>query len=396
MTYEQEDIGMFEMNIATRHIRSRQRQTIFSVIAVALAVAIITISMSMLSGFTSYIVDATVENQPHVTVSPEDGEDYIYLYHGLLNYIQGQEGVIAVSPRYQGDCALQHRHNVEGAILHGINPGDEAKILNVKKDIVAGDFMSLTGPGNQIIIGSKLAENLEVEIGDAVTAEFPGSKPTDFTVTGILRTGTQADETLAYVNIGRAQDFYDKGDIITGIGVRIRDIHAADTLAETIDCETSYDAASMEGNREILDLIDQQTWFAYVFYIMIFAISGFGIANILIMVVMDKVGEIGMLMAMGTSRRSILLIFLFEACILGIMGVILGSVLGYVSSITLASYTIPVPPEMYFGLDHLPFLITPENFIIAGVFAMAISIVAGAYPAHRASKMDPVEAIHDV
>nr|QNO44975.1 hypothetical protein KIPOLAJF_00004 [Methanosarcinales archaeon ANME-2c ERB4] len=103
-----------------------------------------------------------------------------------------------------------------------------------------------------------------------------------------------------------------------------------------------------------------------------------------------------MLMAMGTSRRSILIIFLFEACILGMMGVIIGSVLGYVSSIMLASYTIPVPPEMYFGLDHLPFLITPENFIIAGVFAMAINIIAGAYPARRASKMDPVEAIHDV
>nr|QNO44559.1 hypothetical protein OHNFDOKE_00008 [Methanosarcinales archaeon ANME-2c ERB4]QNO45012.1 hypothetical protein BPECEDMP_00008 [Methanosarcinales archaeon ANME-2c ERB4] len=388
---------MFEMNIAIRHIRSRQRQTLFSVIAVALAVAIITISMSMLSGFTSYIVDATVENQPHVTVSPEEDEDHIYLYHGLLNYIQAQDGVIAVSPRYRGDCALQYRHNVEGVVLYGINPGDETKILNVEKDIIAGDFMSITGLGNRIIIGSKLAENLEVELGDAVTAKFPGSKPTDFTVTGIIRTGTQADETLAYANLGRVQDFYGKGDIITGIGVRVGDIYAADTLAEKIDCETGYDATSwMEGNREILDLIDQQTGFAYVFYIMIFAISGFGIANILIMVVMDKVGEIGMLMAMGTSRRSILIIFLFEACILGMMGVIIGSVLGYVSSIMLASYTIPVPPEMYFGLDHLPFLITPENFIIAGVFAMAINIIAGAYPARRASKMDPVEAIHDV
>jgi ABC-type lipoprotein release transport system permease subunit len=83
--------------------------------AVALSIAIITITMSMLSGFTSYIVDSTVENQPHVIVSPEEDEDYIYLYHGLLNYVQGQEGVIAVSPRYQGDSALQYRHNVEGA-----------------------------------------------------------------------------------------------------------------------------------------------------------------------------------------------------------------------------------------------------------------------------------------
>ena len=388
---------MFEMNIAIRHIRSRHRQTLFSVMAVALSIAIITITMSMLSGFSSYIVDSTVENQPHVTVSPEEDEDYIYLYHGLLNYVQGQEGVIAVSPRYQGDSALQYRHNVEGAELYGINPEDENRVVSVEKDIIAGDFKSLAMPGNRIILGSKLAENLEAEIGDAVTVKFPGSNPTDFTVTGIIRTGTPADETLAYANLGQVQDFYNKGDVVTGVGIRVRDIYAADMLAEKIDCETDYDATSwMEENREVLDLLDQQAGFVYIFYLMIFAISGFGIANILIMIVMDKVGEIGMLMAMGTSRRSILLIFLFEAGILGIMGVIIGSALGYVSCLALASYTIPLPPEMYFGLDHMPFLITAENFAIAGIFAMVINLIAGAFPARRASRMDPVEAIQDV
>jgi len=129
---------------------------------------------------------------------------------------------------------------------------------------------------------------------------------------------------------------------------------------------------------------------------MIFAISGFSIANILTMIVMEKVGEIGMLLAMGTSRKSILTIFLLEAGILGITGVMIGAVLGYISCILLISYTIPVPPEMYFGLDHLPIRIAPENFLTAGAFSMIINILAGIHPAHRASKMDPVEAIHSV
>jgi len=114
------------------------------------------------------------------------------------------------------------------------------------------------------------------------------------------------------------------------------------------------------------------------------------------MIVMEKVGEIGMLMAMGAPRRSIMLIFLLESGIFGLAGVIIGSVLGYIASLMIASYTIPVPPEMYFGMDHLPIVIVPENFVTAGVFAMVINLIAGAYPARRASRMNPVEAIHSV
>jgi ABC-type lipoprotein release transport system permease subunit len=338
-----------------------------------------------------------VENQAHITVSPKENEDDISLYHGLEKYIRKQEGVTAVSSYYQGDIALQHRDNVEGAVLYGINPKDEEQVLNVEKDMIAGDFKALAKQGNRIILGSKLAQNLEVDIGDTLTAQFPGSKPADFTIIGILQRGTSVDETLAYANLERVQELYNADGSITGMGIRISNIYAADALANRIDRETSYDAVCwMEQNSEILDLLNKQAQFVYFFYILIFTISGFGIANILIMIVMEKVGEIGMLMAMGTSRKSILFIFLFEAGILGMAGVMIGLVLGYISSILLASYTIPVPPEMYFGLDHMPFLIVPENFIIAGVFAMTINTLAGVYPARRASKMDPVEAIYSV
>ena len=388
---------MFEMTIAIRHIRSRRRQTFFSVIAVALAVAIIIISMSMLSGFMKNIIDVTVENQAHITVSPREDEDFIFLYHGLENYIRKQEGVIAVSSYYQGEAALQYRHNAEGVALFGVNPEDEDRVVQKEKDMIAGDFGSLDLPGRYMVIGSKLARNLDVDIGDTVTAQFPGSAPADFKISGIIQTGTQADETAAYANLKRVQDFYNAGDIITGMGIRVSDIYAANTLANKIDREADYDAVSwMEQNSEILDLIETQSQFVFIFYILIFAISGFGIANILIMIVMEKVGEIGMLMAMGVPRKSILFIFLLEACILGMAGVMIGSALGYVSALFLASYSIPIPPEMYFGMDHLPILIVPENFIIAGIFAMAIITMAGIYPARRASKMNPVEAIHSV
>jgi lipoprotein-releasing system permease protein len=388
---------MFELSVASRHIKSRRRQTLFSVIAVALAVGIIIVFMSMMSGYMSILIDSTVENQAHITVNPKENEDYIYLYHGLENYINDQEGVEAVSSYFQGEAALQYKHNAEGVLLYGINPEDENRVVNREKDMFAGEFASIENPGSRIVLGFKLAQNLDVEMGDTVTAQVPGTGPTDFTITGIFQTGTPLDETMAFVNLERMQDFYGTGDVITGMGIRMSDAYTAEDLANDISRETGYDAVSwIEQNAEILDLLKTSESLVYFFYIVIFSISGFGIANILIMIVMEKVGEIGMLMAMGTSRRSIMLIFLLEAGIMGMSGVIIGCVLGYAASLAIASITIPIPPEMYFGMDHLPVEIEFKNFISASVFAMVINIIAGVFPARRASKMNPVEAIYSV
>jgi lipoprotein-releasing system permease protein len=390
-------IAMFELDIATRHIMSRRRQTLFSIIAVALAVGIIIVSMSMLSGYMSILIDSTIENQAHITVLPKENEDYIHLYHGLENYIYDQEGVEAVSSYFQSEAALQYKHNAEGVLLYGINPDDENRVVNREKDMRFGEFASLENPGSHIILGAKLAQNLEVGMGDSVTARIPGSAPADFIITGIFQTGTPVDETMAFTNLGRLQDFFGSGDVVTGMGVRISDAYTADTLANRMEKETGYNAVSwIEQSADILYILETSDSMVFFFYIIIYSISGFGIANILIMIVMEKVGEIGMLMAMGTSRRSIMLIFLMEAGILGMAGVIIGCVIGYVASLAIASITIPVPPEIYFGMDHLPIVIELDNFIIASIFAMVINIIAGVFPARRASKMDPVEAIYSV
>ena len=388
---------MFELDVATRHIKSRRRQTLFSIIAVSLAVGIIIIFMSMMSGYTSILIDSTTENQAHITIMPKEGEDYMHLYHGLEKHIYDLEGVEAVSSYFQGEAALQYKHNAEGVLLYGINSEDENRVVNRDKYMLAGEFTSIENPGSRIVLGYKLAKNLDVGMGDSVTVKVPGTEPTDFTITGIFQTGTPVDETMAFVNLGRLQDLYGSGDVVTGMGITMSDPYAAEYLANGIDRETGYDAISwMEQNAEILSLLETSEGMVYLFYVIIFGISGFGVANVLIMIVMEKVGEIGMLMAMGTSRRSIMLIFLLEAAILGMFGVVVGCILGYVASMAIASITIPIPPEIYFGMDHLPVEIELKNFISASVFAMVINIIAGVFPARHASKMDPVEAIYSV
>ena len=145
-------------------------------------------------------------------------------------------------------------------------------------------------------------------------------------------------------------------------------------------------------NADILKLIETQKWVSIVFYIWIFIIAGFGIANTMIMIISRRTKEIGILMAMGATRRSILKIFLLESLILAPPAALLGSILAYLAANLIMSYDIELPSEIYM-VSKMTVVMKPEFFIYAMLFALLVNFVAGMYPAWKASKMDPVEAI---
>lgn len=386
---------MYELKIALRQVFSRKRQTFFAILAVALAVAVITVMMAMLSGFQGELIKSSTENNPHIVINPQDEKDgFIHLYKYNSALISEKEGVIAVSPKYLGQTALEYKDNAEGISLQGVEPEAEDKVMRVSKDMIEGSFLSLTHTRNGIILGDKLAENLEVQPGDRVDAVFPGSKTTSFKIIGLIHTGTAADEVTAYARLDSVQDFFNEPGVVSTIGVRVADPYQADVIASSIERENELNAVSwIETNAEILNLLNTQKVFVNVFYILIYGIAGFGIANTLITIVAQRTREIGILKAMGASQKSIMIVFLFQSVILGAMGLVLGTILGYTATITLQSYKIAVPQEMYFGLQTLPLEVEPLNFIYAAFFAFIINIISGIYPARKAAKLDPVKAI---
>ncbi|WP_406658239.1 ABC transporter permease [Methanolobus sp. ZRKC2] len=386
---------MYELQIALRHISARKRLTFFAVFAVALAIGVIVVLMSMMSGFTEELVDTTVENSPHIVIGPmEDDQEYIHFYNYFSELIRNQEGVVAVSPVFSGQAALQFKDNAEGVNLFGIEPEAENAVVNIEDDIIAGDLFELSRSNNGIVIGDRLAEDLDVVVGDNVDAVIPTEEQRSFRIVGIFDSGTPADETTAYARFDTVQEFFGEPGVASNINVRVQDPFQADTIASSIESETGLDAVSwIEANSEILELLNTQQVIVWLFYGLIYAIAGFGVANTLITVVMDKKMEIGMLMAMGASKKHITRIFLLESLIMGTMGVLVGCVLGYVGIILLSSYEIELPSEVYFGLTTLPVKADPLNFVYAIIFSFLINIVAAVYPARRASRLDPVEAI---
>jgi lipoprotein-releasing system permease protein len=386
---------MYELKIALRQVLSRKKQTLFAILAVALAVAVITVMMAMLSGFQDELVTASIENNPHIVISPEtEEEEFIHLYRYTSARIAEKEGVIAVSPKYLGQAALEYRDNAEGVSLQGVDPLAEENVMKVSEDVVEGDLMSLVHTRYGILLGDQLAENLEVHIGDRVDAVFPGSQTTSFKVVGLIHTGTAADEVTAYARLDSVQDFFNEPGVVSTIGVRVADPYQADAIAASIEGETGLDAVSWsEANAEILSLLETQMVFVNIFYLLIYGIAGFGIANTLITIVAQRTREIGILKAMGASQKSIMVVFIFQSMVLGAIGLILGTILGYIATVALQSYEIEVPQEMYFGLQTLPLEVEPLNFVYAAFFAFIINIISGIYPARKAAKLDPVTAI---
>ena len=270
----------------------------------------------------------------------------------------------------------------------------EESVMRISEDLVEGDIKTLVHTRYGILLGDQLAKKLEVNVGDRVDAVLPGSQTTSFKVIGLVHTGTSADEVTAYARLDSAQDFFKEPGVVSNIGVRVADPYQADAIAASIEGETGLDAVSWsEANSEILSFLDIQKVSVSIFYFLIYVIAGFGIANTLITVVTQRTREIGILKAMGTSKKSIMVIFLFQSTILGAIGMVFGTILGYISIIALQSYEIEVPPETYFGLQTLPLEVDPLNFVYAAFFAFIVNIFSGVYPARKAAKLDPVKAI---
>ncbi|ADE37488.1 ABC transporter permease [Methanohalophilus mahii] len=389
---------MFEFRIARRHIASKQRNTFFSVLAVALAVVVIVVLMSLMTGFTDELIEKTVENSPHIVVYPAEEKDAgIHLYDYYKSVIENTPKVTASSAYLEKQAVITYRDNSAGINIFGVVPPDEDNVMHLKPDIVKGNYEDLARSGKGILIGDELADDLETRPGEWIQINSPQAGDLSLKVIGIFDSGTGRDKSVAYARLETLQDFYDEKGTITAISMRVTDPYDAEKTALEIEKATGLKADSwIEINSQLLELLNTQKVLVWIYYILIYITAGFGIANTLINIVMDKKSEIGMLMAMGTSRKSITKIFLIESTILGAFGLMLGLVVGYFTAVAIGSYEIELPAEMYLGLTRMPMKIETMNFLYAAIFAFIINMIAGVYPARKASKLDPVEAIESI
>jgi len=382
---------MYELFIALRHLTSRRRQTIFSVLAVGLAVMLLVWSQAMMVGFTDEMYSKTVDRMAHVTVEPQEDEDYIHLYRKLTEDIRGIDGVVGVSPVLAGPATFEYKDKNKNVVMQGIQVDAHDSVLHINDDIVEGSFRDLEVSSNSVVVGDALAEKLDVEIGDTIDASFPEANPAALKVVGIYDSGTPLDETLAITSQSTAQGFLDVSNVVSSILVRVDDRERAQAISEEIDAMGYPASGWKETNPEIIQTLKLEGTSNSIILSLIVIIASFGIVSTLFMVVMEKTKEIGMLMAMGVPRRSIMMIFVMESGILGLLGAVLGVALGAGLAIRMGSYDYGM--EVMAGISSIPFVVRVQDAVIIVLFTFLLNLIAGIYPASRASKLNPVEAI---
>jgi lipoprotein-releasing system permease protein len=386
---------MFELTIAWRHITSSFRMMLISVLSVALAVMVIATMMGMMEGYREEIISSIVENYPHLIVEPKEDEDYIHLYRTLFDLIWSHSEVEAVSPRLVGMAAAKYRDQVKGVSIMGVDPLLEDTLMGVQGDLVWGNFSDLAFKRYSAIVGIKLAEDLKLKPGDGFYLIRKGVS-IKVIPAGYIQTGTGVDESLVYLPLETAQRLMGEGDVVSEIGVRLSDLYAAPGVAAGLNQKTHYRVQSWQDrSRELLNLLDTQKVFIYLFYMLIFVIAGFGVANTMIMSISRRTQEIGILMAMGANRESIVKIFVAESLILGPPSAFLGCLMAYVVAKLIEAFPLEVPSEVYV-VSRMSVILSPEIFAYAVAFALLVDLVAGLYPAYKAARMNPVEAIASV
>jgi lipoprotein-releasing system permease protein len=383
----------YELFIAIRQIWTRKFQTLLSVGAIALAVMVLTISQAFMVGFTEELYNTSVNKLPHVSVSPQEGKDYIYLYKNLVEEISRTEGITAISPFLIGKASFRFKTNSSNVELKGILPEQENKINFIEADMVKGDFREIEVSRNTIVIGSKLAEKLGVNLGDSIEVSFPNANSLSMRVVGIFNTGSPLDESLTYSSLGTVQEFYNVSDVVNGISIRLNDYNRDREVAEEIK-KTGYKAKGWtESNPEILRTIAIESTSNNIVLGLIVVIASFGVVSTLNLSVIGATSQIGILRAMGATISSIRAIFILQSGILGLLGALAGTLSGIAISLALGQYEYPTSSGLYGGITTIPVIVRVGDILIIVSSVFLLNLIAGIYPAQQAATLDPVKAI---
>lgn len=426
----------FELTIGLRYLRARRKQAFISLITwisiggVMVGVMTLLIVLAVMSGFEEDLRGKILGTNSHIVIL-EPTNSGIEDYSAVIKKVEAIDRVVSAAPFIYSQVMLTSDTNVSGVVIRGIDPELEGKVTSLVENLKEGDIkllgasfspdgnstivpQPLTPDGNKamigslggIVIGKELARNLGTFRGQEITVISPLGNMTPmgmiprmkkFKVVGIFESGMfEYDTSLAFISLENAQRFFNLGDRVTGIEVKIDDIYRADKVARNIQKVLGFPYWTrdwMQMNKSLFSALKLEKIVMFIILVLIILVAAFNIISTLIMVVMEKGKDIAILKSMGATRRSIMKIFMVEGAVIGIVGTILGCLGGWLVCQLLDTYQfIKLPGDVYY-LDTLPVKMELFDFVSVALSAVGITLLATFYPSWNAARMNPVEAI---
>jgi lipoprotein-releasing system permease protein len=401
----------FEWIAAVRFLREGRLQTLFIIGGIAIGVGVIVFMSAMLAGLEANFIKRVLTSQPQIQLLTPDQvarplrardqgviEDAVVQrpsqrvisidqWPKIRNQMLAMPEVTAVSPTILGSVLAIRGDASRAVTLSGVEPESYFKIVKVPDYIVAGE-PRLTS--DDIVIGIELAKDLGATIGDKLNVQAASGANRVLTVTGLVDLGNKGvNQRTAYVALRTAQSLLGMVGGVTTIDMTVQDIYAAEEIAQRVQASNAVEADSwIKTNAQFFTAVQAQETSNTLIRLFVALSVAFGIAAVLIVSVIQRSKEIGILRAMGTSRGQILRVFLLQGGLLGFVGSLFGAAMG--AGALIYWHSIARQAD---GTELFPLILERQLFVVTAVLATFTGLLAATAPALRAAKLDPVVAI---
>jgi len=410
----------YEYFVAKRYFQSKRRTgfisliNYFSIAGVTIGVAALIIVLSVMNGFETEVRSRIIGFDAHIRFRSFHNKG-VDNYEEFVNQLKNFDHVAALSPYIQERAMILNGDYRDLILVKGINPETAVNVSDVGTNIVWGELNLDTvkveneKPLPGIVLGKSLALNLDVQLNDKVwLASFVNTQNISipqiplvkgFRVAGFFETGLyDYDRNFGYVSLESAQQLFKLGTKVSGIEIMLDKMNleivsdAAQKMSDTFGYP--YTAETwFERNKNLFSWMQIEKWAAFIVLLLIIIVAAFNIISTLIMVVMEKKREIGILKSIGASSNSIMRIFVYQGIISGIIGTVLGCIIGFVLCWSQLTYQwFSLPSDIYF-ISALPVEMKILDFVFISFAGVMLCLLATLYPSWKAANLDPVQAI---
>lgn len=401
----------FALKIAVRFLKEGKSQTIFILIGIAIGVAVQIFLSALISGLQADLINKTVGDAPHIIIEaaepsftsalsastyiveavPDTGvvADKLTNWQNTLDAIDGTEGISSASPLINSAAFANKGEKNLPVIIKGINQERGNSIYHISDRVTLG---KVDLQGNNILLGKDLAEELRLVVGDSVRLITSDGNEDRFYITGIFDfQNVSTNSSWIFMDINRAQKFLDLQGYITSIEVQVKDVFAAESIAQ--DMEGDYPDLSFqtwqEANAQLLTALKSQSSSSSVIQFFVLMAVALGISSVLAVSVMQKSKQIGILKAMGTENATTTKIFLLQGGLLGLFGALLGSGIGVLMVTLFVKFTSTD------GIPQFPVEISGGSILFSVSVATVVGLIASFIPALNSSRLNPIEVIRN-
>ncbi|MCX5694092.1 MAG: ABC transporter permease [Candidatus Omnitrophica bacterium] len=397
-----------ELWLSQRYLRAGKKEKIISItalisiIGIAIGVMVLIVVISVMSGFDRFLEDKMVGTNSHLSLEFYNGarnSDRVIDKLKTFSYVEG------ASPFIDGQALVKTGKSIFGVQVRGIDPKLQMETSKLDEYLKSGSY-DLTG--NEVALGGELALRLGLEVGGILSLVSPVSlAKTDFYVKGIFNSGMYLyDSSLVLTSIQGAQDFYKMPDTVSGVAVRVRDIYKVENIKEKLYRDLTGIGPYLvrtwiDANKNFLEALKLEKIVMFIVVTMTTVVAAFGIVSTLIMSVMSRIKDIGILRSVGARTKSILQIFIFQGMAIGITGIFLGLSAGVSLALSLDKVVdiiskiigrSLIPKDIYY-FDRIPVNINVGDVTVIVISALLITLAASIYPAYYASRIIPSEAV---